>query len=209
MRRVHLALVALAFASPHLGCGASTPTSETVDVADVTAPSAAPTASASSNNEIPVGSKPHGTADVPRDGDGFCGRPYAPGAEAAYARAKTLVDLLAAEGHPSMQEGQRGMRDLETAADGGIREAEWDFGRVVFSMRFGDHAPRPDERDLYVRAFKHIRLAARRGDKEAAESFPDLAQPTLPPKFDEPLAQFDRTLLEEGARQADLLLACK
>ncbi|MFO0618639.1 MAG: hypothetical protein U0414_38965 [Polyangiaceae bacterium] len=189
-------------------CGSATPaaTSDRVDAVDVT-PTALPTASSAAVVAPSASAKPSAAGkEIAKDG--FCGRAVAPGAEEAYARSKKLLDILGAEGHPSDQELQHGMKDLEAAADGGVRDAEWDFGSVVFSTRFGDHAPRPDERDLYVRAFKNIRLAALRGNTHAAESFPDLAGPTLPQKLEEPLAQFARSWLEQGVKRADEILSC-
>lgn len=192
-----------------LGCGGPQERTDPVDLTPTSsaAGSTAPPPSADAAPSVrAAASAPPQAKEVAKDG--FCGKPVAPGAEDAYARAKSLVDLLGAEGHPSAQDMQRGMADLELAADGGIREAEWDFGSVVFSTRFGDHAPRPDERDLYVRAFKHIRLAAIRGDEKAKGSFPDLARPLLPQKLEEPLAQFERAWIEHGVKAADAILSC-
>lgn len=189
-----------------VACGTPTPTTSP-DTVDVT-PSSTASVSAPNDAPPPPSGKPSATLGKEIARDGFCGKALAPGAEEAYARAKRLLDILGAEGHPSDQEMQRGMQDLETAADGGLREAEWDFGRVVFSTRFGDHAPRPDERDLYVRAFKNIRLAALRGNEAAASNFPDLAKPTVPPRLEEPLAQFDRTWIDRGVKAAETTLSC-
>lgn len=197
-----------------LGCGASPERTDAPDVASPSSAAASATASAAPSAASEPAPRVSGNASAKPPAkevakDGFCGKAVAPGAADAYARAKTLVDVLGAEGHPSALDMQRGMADLEIAADGGIREAEWDFGSVVFSTRFGDHAPRPDERDLYVRAFKHIRLAAIRGNERAKASFPDLAQPKLPQKLEEPLAQFDRSWIEHGVKAADSILACR
>jgi hypothetical protein len=187
-------------------CGSSAPAATHPDAVDVT-PSATAEPSAVASVAPTAGAEPS-TSGKEVAKDGFCGRPYLPGSEEAYARSKPLLGVLRAEGHPTDQDMQRGMKDLEAAADGGVRDAEWDFGSVVFSTRFGDHAPRPDERDLYVRAFKNIRLAALRGNTRAAESFPDLAQPALPPKLEEPLAQFQRAWIEQGVKAADEILSC-
>lgn len=188
-----------------VGCGTSTP-STSPDTVDVT-PTASAVADATTATPAPT-AKPSAAPGKEVAKDGFCGKALTPGAEEAYARAQELLDILGAEGHPSAQDMQRGMKDLETAADGGLREAEWDFGKVVFSTRFGDHAPRPDERDLYVRAFKNIRLAALRGSEIAASNFPDLAKPVVPARLDEPLAQFDRAWIDQGVKAADVILGC-
>ncbi len=203
LRPVRLLLAACALAA----CGTSTPTTSP-DAVDVT-PSASVSAVASAADPAPTPSaRPSAPPGKEIAKEGFCGKALAPGAEEAYARSKKLLDILGAEGHPSDQDMQHGMKDLETAADGGLREAEWDFGSVVFSTRFGDHAPRPDERELYVRAFKNIRLAAVRGSEPAMRSFPDLAQPAVPPKLEEPLAQFQRAWIDQGVKAADAILAC-
>ena len=100
----------------------------------------------------------------------------------------------------------------EASADGHLK-AQSLYGRTTF----GDLATTGDGPELeeqYVQALLYLRLAARRGDAEAADYLPGLANVRVSesgafePPLEEPLASLTPAWVANAFRQADAELAC-
>jgi TPR repeat protein len=122
---------------------------------------------------------------------------------AALNQATPFLEQLRREQHPSKEEWERNLAALLFAAEAGLLEAQYQYGKALFGARFGKQTPQKDEEADYVRALQFVRAAAVRGHEPARALFPDLAEAKLPSKLATPLQDVPRAWVVNAVKNAD------
>lgn len=128
-------------------------------------------------------------------------------ADEAYARGKSKLAEAYDGEHYLEAPFDEAMAALRLAAEQGHRAAQSLYGRTLFSVRFTNQAPVPEEEGDYVAAFTFMRIAALRGDPDAQDYVPGLTAPA-PPLTDEPLDQVPAAWLTRSYARADAWMSC-
>jgi len=128
-------------------------------------------------------------------------------AERDYARGVARLDEARDGEHLRTRPFEEAMALLRRAAETGNLPAQSLYGRTLFATRFAAESPRPDQRDDYVSALAFLRLAARRGDAEAARFLPALAADEVSAS-EPPLDGVPEDWLRAALARADAWTAC-
>lgn len=193
-----------------IGCGGST--HDRSIRAEPTAPPTTPSAAVSTEpspvapSMSPSSGPAASAAPPPAPPTGVCDPAATGAALASFDRAKPFLAKLRAEAHPSKDEWDENMALLLAAAEAGLLEAQYEYGRTLFGARFTTQAPQPKEEADYVRALQFVRTASTRGHAPAKEMFPQLAEGVLPAKLDVPLKNVPRAWIDKAAKNADAWL---
>lgn len=176
--------------------------------AAIPAASSAPEASSSAASTASAAA-PSASAAVapPAEPKGVCDPAKGAQALASFAQAKPFLEKVRKEEHPSKEEWDSGMALLLSAAEAGLLDAQYEYGKTLFGARFTDHAPQKNEEADYVRALQLIRAAAVRGHEPASKMLPELALPKLPAKLATPLQDVPRDWVVKAAKNADAWVA--
>lgn len=140
---------------------------------------------------------------APVSGAGVCKPADEAAALAAYQRAQPFLAKMRAEAHPSKAEFDAGVADLLAAAEAGLLQAQYDYGRIVFGVLYTDHAPTAKDEADYVRALTFQRAAVLRDHTDAKKNFSGLAAAKLPAKLEEPLSNIPRPWLVKVWKNSD------
>ena len=167
----------------------STPSNEAPSGNAKAPSSAAPLASASAASAV----EPLGVCDQAKRKEAL----------AALNQATPFLEQLRREQHPSKEEWERNMAALLFAAEAGLLEAQYQYGKALFGARFGKQAPQKDEEADYVRALQFVRAAAVRGHEPSKALFPELAEAKLPSKLAMPLQDVPRAWVVKAVKNAD------
>lgn len=127
-------------------------------------------------------------------------------ANEAYERGVALLEEARDGEHYRAEPFEQGLGALLTAAEQGHRGAQSLYGRRRFESLFMAQAPTEAERDDYVAALAFIRVAALRGDEDAAGYLPGIADapdPSMPP-YD----SFAPEWIEQAVAKADAWIKC-
>jgi TPR repeat protein len=128
-------------------------------------------------------------------------------ADEAYARGKSKLAEAYDGEHYSQAPFDEAMAALRLAAEQGHRAAQSIYGRTLFSVRYTNQAPVPEEEEDYVSAFTFMRIAALRGDPDVQDYVPGLTAPA-PPLTEEPLSQVPAAWLTRSYARADAWMSC-
>jgi TPR repeat protein len=162
-----------------------------------------PTASDASNSGASEGQKAAAT-----DPAGSCASlESAAVADEAYARGKSKLAEAYDGEHYLTVPFDEAMTALRLAAEQGHRAAQSLYGRTLFSVRFTNQAPVPEEEDDYVSAFAFMRIAALRGDPAVQDYVPSLTA-SAPALGEPPLDQVPAPWLTRGYARADAWMGC-
>lgn len=205
-------LAALLLGAFVAACASSSASPDATPEASAT-PSAAPTALSAeqpSASAVVAPTAPAATATASAvaappavEPKGVCDPANAAAALASFEQAKPFLDKVRKEDHPTQQEWDKNMATLLSAAEAGLLDAQYEYGRILFGSRFTEQAPTKSEEADYVRALQLIRAAAVRGHEPARKLFPELAQPKLPAKLDMPLKDLPRAWVDKAVKKAD------
>lgn len=127
-------------------------------------------------------------------------------ADEAYAAGVAKLEEAQDGEHYVAAPFEQGMESLLVAAQLGHRSAQSLYGRRRFETMFMADGPAPEQREAYVTALSFIRIAARRGDAQASDYLPGLAQP--PDLEQPPLDSFPPDWISEAIARADAWLSC-
>jgi TPR repeat protein len=128
-------------------------------------------------------------------------------ADEAYARGKSKLAAAYDGEHYLTVPFDEAMAALRLAAEQGHRTAQSLYGRTLFSVRFTNQAPVPEEEEDYVSAFTFMRIAALRGDPDVQGYVPSLTAPA-PALAEAPLDQVPAPWLTQGYARADAWMGC-
>lgn len=127
-------------------------------------------------------------------------------AEEAYARGVAKLREAKDGEHYLAEPFTEGLGALRTAAEQGHRAAQSLYGRRAFESMFMAEAPSEAQRDDYVSALSFVRIAAIRGDSDAADYMPGIGAEieASEPPFD----SFPPEWIEQVVAEADTWLRC-
>lgn len=188
MRSLGSLVILVVLAACHPNASTSPPTTQQDD----------PDGSAASNPE----------ASDPAAGPGSCASlESAAVADEAYARGKSKLAEAYDGEHYITASFEEAMTALRLAAEQGHRAAQSLYGRTLFSVRFTNQAPVPEEEEDYVSAFAFMRIAALRGDPDLQDYLPGLSAPA-PALAEAPLDQVPAAWLTRSYARADAWMGC-
>ena len=168
-----------------------------------TEPTPAPVTTASSATSARTSTAAVSASAAPVTAAGVCKASDEAAALAAHQRAQPFLAKMRQEAHPSKAEFDAGVADLLAAAEAGLLQAQYDYGRIIFGFLYTDHAPIAKDEADYVRALTFMRAAVLRDHTDAKTSFADLAAAKLPAKLEEPLSNLPRPWLVKVWKKSD------
>lgn len=213
MSLLRTSIATFAIVASVAACASSSPTPDAATEPSATesaipVASSAPEASASAAVTASAAAASASAAVAPpAEPKGVCDPSKGAQALASFARTKPFLDKIRKEEHPSKEEWDGNMALLLSAAEAGLLDAQYEYGKTLFGARFTDHAPKKSEEADYVRALQFVRAAAVRGHEPAGKMLPELALPTLPAKLAAPLQDVPRDWVVKAGKSADAWIA--